>query len=96
MNPLSARGAWPILFDMLRDLIGSEEATSDRSVLRDLLISFERNIIVTALFAADGDQKRAARALGVLPTTFQEKLKRLGIVRASSRGKQNPLGGVHK
>lgn len=48
-------------------------------MLRDLLTSFERNIIVTALFAAGGNQKRAAAALGVLPTTFQEKLRRFGL-----------------
>ena len=52
----------------------------DRSVLRDLVISFEKNIITTALSAAGGNQKRAALALGVLPTTLQEKLKRFGLV----------------
>ena len=73
---------------MSRDL--SEESTpgvppgdgppGDRPVLRDLLVSFERNIILAALQAAGGNQKRAAAALGVLPTTFQEKLKRFGLV----------------
>jgi DNA-binding NtrC family response regulator len=59
---------------------GVNEQQTDRPVLRDLLTSFERNIIVTALFASGGNQKRAAAALGVLPTTFQEKLKRFGLV----------------
>ncbi len=59
---------------------GVDEQQTDRPVLRDLLTSFERNIIVTALFAAGGNQKRAAAALGVLPTTFQEKLRRFGLV----------------
>ena len=59
---------------------GVDEPQTDRPVLRDLLISFERNIIATALFAAGGNQKRAAAALGVLPTTFQEKLRRFGLV----------------
>lgn len=59
---------------------GGEEPQTDRPLLRDLLISFERNIIATALFAAGGNQKRAAAALGVLPTTFQEKLRRFGLV----------------
>jgi DNA-binding NtrC family response regulator len=74
---------------MLRDLSderrpsapqGVDEPQIDRPVLRDLLTSFERNIIATALFAAGGNQKRAAAALGVLPTTFQEKLRRFGLV----------------
>jgi len=60
--------------------MGADEPQTDRPVLRDLLISFERNIIVTALFAAGGNQKRAAAALGVLPTTFQEKLRRFGLL----------------
>ncbi len=59
---------------------GEDEPQTDRPVLRDLLTSFERNIIATALFAAGGNQKRAAAALGVLPTTFQEKLRRFGLV----------------
>jgi DNA-binding NtrC family response regulator len=29
--------------------------------------------------AAGGNQRQAARALGVLPTTLNEKLKRLGL-----------------
>ncbi len=49
-------------------------------MLRDLLESFERKLIATVLVATGGNQKRAAKALGVLPTTFQEKLKRFGIV----------------
>jgi DNA-binding NtrC family response regulator len=59
---------------------GIEPSSSDRLVLRDILANFERDLIVTVLFAAGGNQKRAALALGVLPTTFQEKLKRFGIV----------------
>ncbi|MEO8501619.1 MAG: helix-turn-helix domain-containing protein [Vicinamibacteria bacterium] len=59
---------------------GDEPAGGERLVLRDMLLSFERNLILTVLVAADGNQKRAADALGVLPTTFQEKLKRFGLV----------------
>jgi hypothetical protein len=59
---------------------GLEPAGSERVVLRDILQSFERNLIITVLLAAGGNQKRAADALGVLPTTFQEKLKRFGLV----------------
>jgi len=59
---------------------GLEPEGSERLVLRDILQSFERNLILTVLMAAGGNQKRAAEALGVLPTTFQEKLKRFGLV----------------
>lgn len=59
---------------------GSESPAPERHVLRDILDSFERDLIVTVLIAAGGNQKRAARALGVLPTTFQEKLKRFGLL----------------
>lgn len=69
-----------------------------RPVLRDLLVSFERNIIFAALQAAGGNQKRAATALGVLPTTFQEKLKRFGLVnprlgRSVRGGERMPVRG---
>jgi len=47
--------------------------------LKSLLQAYERQIIVAALRAADGNQRRAARALGLLPTTLHEKMKRLGI-----------------
>ncbi len=56
------------------------EAAGDRLVLRDILASFERSLIVAALLAAGGNQRRAAKALGVLPTTLQEKLKRFGLL----------------
>ena len=56
------------------------EAAGDRLVLRDILASFEKSLIVAALLAAGGNQRRAATALGVLPTTLQEKLKRFGLL----------------
>jgi DNA-binding NtrC family response regulator len=48
--------------------------------LRGLLEAYERKLIIDALVACGGHQKRAAASLGVLPTTFHEKMKRLGIV----------------
>lgn len=48
----------------------------ERLVLRDLLAAFEKNLVFAALIAAGGNQKRAAAALGVLPSTLSEKLKR--------------------
>jgi DNA-binding NtrC family response regulator len=47
--------------------------------LRDLVLEFERNLIVTALRKTDWNQKKAASLLKVNPTTLNEKLKRLNI-----------------
>jgi len=52
-----------------------------RMTLRDLVGAYERRLIEEALRATGGNQRRAARALGVLPTTLHEKMKRLGLVR---------------
>jgi DNA-binding NtrC family response regulator len=77
---------------------GLEPEGGERLVLRDILQSFERNLIATVLLAAGGNQKRAAEALGVLPTTFQEKLKRFGLVnqrfgRRARRGERRAVQG---
>ena len=74
---MSSDLADPSLFDPSP---GLESPGGERLVLRDMLLSFERNLIVTVMVAANGNQKRAAEALGVLPTTFQEKLKRFGLI----------------
>lgn len=47
--------------------------------LKDRVAAYERRLIKAALERADGNQREAALALGVRPTTFHEKLKRLGI-----------------
>jgi DNA-binding NtrC family response regulator len=47
--------------------------------LRELLEDYERSLIISALNAADSNQRRAAAALGVLPSTLCEKMKRLGL-----------------
>jgi len=47
--------------------------------LREMLEDYERSLIASALQAAGGNQRRAARALGVLPSTLCEKMKRLGL-----------------
>lgn len=77
---------------------GAEPSGGERLVLRDILSSFERNLIITVLVAAGGNQKRAADALGVLPTTFQEKLKRFGLTnhrfgRRTRRGERAAVQG---
>jgi DNA-binding NtrC family response regulator len=49
--------------------------------LKGLLEAYERQLIERALLAADGNQRRAAASLGLLPTTLHEKMKRLGLLR---------------
>jgi DNA-binding NtrC family response regulator len=55
------------------------QLSSNGVSLRDLVLEFERNLIVTALKKADWNQKKAASLLKVNPTTLNEKLKRLNI-----------------
>jgi DNA-binding NtrC family response regulator len=52
--------------------------------LKSLLDAYERRLIESALAATAGNQRRAAAALGVLPTTLHEKMKRLGLLRRAS------------
>jgi two-component system response regulator HydG len=52
-----------------------------KATLKDLVEDYERGIIEQALRAANGNQRQAARALGVLPTTLHEKMKRFGMLR---------------
>ncbi len=47
--------------------------------LKGLLEAYERGLILSALETAGGRQRRAAGLLGILPTTLNEKMKRLGI-----------------
>ena len=56
-------------------------ATGAGPSLKSLVDGYERRIIEEALRAANGNQRRAPRALGVLPTTLHEKMKRLGLIR---------------
>lgn len=51
------------------------------SDLKRLVSDYERELIATALAAAGGNQRRAAVALGILPSTLCEKIKRLGMRR---------------
>ncbi len=57
--------------------IGSDGLTGG---LRDLLDAYERALILDALAANGGHQRRTAALLGVLPTTLHEKMKRLGLL----------------
>ena len=53
--------------------------------LKSRLIEYERSLILDALAQQHGNQRRAAAALGVLPTTLHEKMKRLGLKPASGQ-----------
>jgi DNA-binding NtrC family response regulator len=61
------------------------ESLAHGADLRTLLASYERQLIQAALAATAGNQRRAARALGLLPTTLHEKMKRLGLRRPTRR-----------
>lgn len=63
----------------------TKATTNARPNLRDSLLDFERTLIHTALVACDWNQRKAADALGVLPTTLSEKIQRLGIVSPKPR-----------
>jgi len=55
--------------------------------LRSRVRAYERGLILAALESTGGNQRQAAARLGLLATTFHEKLKRYGIrPRASADG----------
>ncbi len=47
--------------------------------LRATLLSMERTLIHSALIACDWNQRKAATALGVRPTTLSQKMLRLNL-----------------
>jgi DNA-binding NtrC family response regulator len=47
--------------------------------LKAMMEEYERTLLLQALMACAGHQRRAAAVLGILPTTLHEKMKRLGI-----------------
>lgn len=61
--------------------IVSEARSGTAKDLRDLLEDYERRLILLALEAADGHQRRAAQSLGLQPSTLSQKMKRLGVRR---------------
>jgi regulatory Fis family protein len=66
--------------------------TDARSDLRSLLEEYERSLILAALATVGGRQRSAAALLRILPTTLNEKMKRLGIGRHRPR-RVTPPGG---
>lgn len=59
--------------------------------LKDVLADYERRLICAALEKHRGHQRRAAAAMGILPSTLVEKMKRLGIPGARA-GRGRPRG----
>jgi DNA-binding NtrC family response regulator len=47
--------------------------------LKQLVEDYERRLILAALARTRGNQRRAAAELGCLPTTLNEKMRRLGL-----------------
>jgi two-component system C4-dicarboxylate transport response regulator DctD len=54
--------------------------------LRQLLEAYERRLIIDALVRTHGNQRRAAAELGCLPTTLNEKMRRLGLRACDRQG----------
>jgi len=52
---------------------------SPQTSLRELVEAYERRLIIEALVRAHGNQRKAAVELGCLPTTLNEKMRRLGL-----------------
>ena len=59
--------------------------------LRHLVEAYERRLILEALARAQGNQRRAAAELGCLPTTLNEKMRRLAL-RACDRTEETEHG----
>ena len=59
---------------------GPSGAASAKVDLKTLLQAYERSLILEALEASGGHQRRTAARLGILPTTLHEKMKRLGLL----------------
>jgi len=58
-----------------------------------MVADYERQLITEALAASGGNQRRAAAALGTLPTTLHEKMKRLGLIGRPATAEGDASGG---
>jgi DNA-binding NtrC family response regulator len=58
--------------------------------LTSMIEEYERRLILLALEAAGGHQRRAAASLGIRPTTLSEKLRRLGLRQRRKRALLEP------
>lgn len=61
---------------MAQELVTTTERADG---LKQRVAAYERRLIQEALWQAGGNQRRAAAALGCLPTTLNEKMRRLGL-----------------
>lgn len=52
---------------------------NDNIPLKELIEGIEKNLILRALYRVDGNQKEAAKILGVKYTTLNEKIRKYGI-----------------
>jgi DNA-binding NtrC family response regulator len=59
--------------------------------LKERVAAYERRLIQEALWMAGGNQRRAAAALGCLPTTLNEKMRRLGLRGRDHAARPEPL-----
>ena len=57
----------------------TEEILRNHLTLKEMVAEFERNLILTALERNDWNQRRTARVLRTIPTTMNQKIKRLRI-----------------
>ena len=63
-------------------LENANDGNGTRPGLKALLEDYEKALILEALQASGGHQRRTAARLGILPTTLHEKMKRLGLLRS--------------
>jgi DNA-binding NtrC family response regulator len=65
----------------MADVVMENSEFGGRTGLKALMEDYERSLIMDALQASGGHQRRTAARLGILPTTLHEKMKRLGLLR---------------
>ena len=80
---------------MAQTLVTHGQGTrSSQANLRELVETYERRLIVEALVRAHGNQRRAAAELGCLPTTLNEKMRRLGLRACDRHVDESTIGEV--
>jgi DNA-binding NtrC family response regulator len=68
-------------------------ALAEPESLKERVAAYERRLILEALWLAGGNQRQAAATLGCLPTTLNEKMRRLGLRGARVWDPPEPLPG---
>jgi DNA-binding NtrC family response regulator len=75
--------------EVMEQTSGAVMMEDEPADLRSRVRAYERGLILAALEATGGNQRQAAARLGLLATTFHEKLKRYGIrPRPSAEGEE--------